>query len=59
MSKVKITLEITTTEKSNVDADILATYVLRSVAGTTATNGAMVSGYRCVLVASEEEENVQ
>ena len=44
---------------SKVDADILATYVLRSVAGTTATNGTMVSGYRCVLVASEEEENVQ
>lgn len=47
---IKVNIEITCTKKSKVTAEELSCYILRAVAGVTANNKGMVTGYTAEVI---------
>lgn len=57
MNRVKLEIEIATSDKSKIQAETISNYVLRAIAGVCGTNRAVVTSYKCTIQGLEALDN--
>ena len=53
MNKVKLEIEIVTSDKNKIQAETISNYILRAIAGVCGTNRSVVASYKCTMQRGE------